>query len=50
MQSDKSSDGYAAVVADPCPAEARIYPAFANSVDPHQLASDLNLHYLPFSI
>ena len=24
----------------PCPAEPRIYPAFANSVDPDQLASE----------
>ena len=29
---------------NPSPA---IYPAFANSVDPDQLASDLDLHYLP---
>ena len=25
---------------NPCPAEPRIYPAFANSVDPDQLASE----------
>ena len=27
------------VTVNPCPAELKIYPAFANSVDPDQLAS-----------
>ena len=37
----------------PLPRWTRIYPAFANSVDPDQLApkpTDLNLHYLSFSM
>ena len=48
------------IIVNPCPAEpgytlplqigTRIYPAFANSADPDQLASkkptDLDLHYL----
>ena len=36
------------VLINPCPAEPRYNPAFANSVDPDQLAwkpTDLDLHY-----